>query len=394
VELGRAGGDRDSGCGVLTLMDRVSLAPRSMWRTRVEAVGFHFHTIDGQPYWTEDAGYRLCADQAAVLESATAELHRMCVDLVERVVRRGDAYQRLGLNHQAAALIERSWNAGERGFHGRMDLVFDGRNPPQLLEYNADTPTALIEAAVVQWHWLRDRFPDKSQFNSIHEKLIAAWRGRRGASLQPPDVHFASHSKSPEDFATAEYLRDTCIQGGLLTHHLDIADIDWKDDSFIDLRNRPIRTLFKLYPWEWLLAEPFGQFIAQGRTRWIEPAWKMLLSNKTMLPLLCEMFPRHPNLLPAASTRAAIIGDAVAKPAFGHGGEGVQLLPAGQSLPKLAAESGLWVYQAYRPLPSFNGRHPVIDSWVIDDKPAGIGIREDATPITRGTGAFVPHWIA
>jgi glutathionylspermidine synthase len=374
-------------------MERVQLAPRPMWRTRVEALGFRFHTIDGQPYWTEEAGYRFRPEEVSKLESATAELHRMCLALVDRVVKQGDAYQRLGINHEAAALIERSWQSGERGFYGRMDLVFDGSNPPQLLDYSADAPTALLEAAVVQWHWLRDRFPDSRQFNSIHEKLIAAWHARRGNSLQPPDVHFASNSKSPEDFATAEYLRDTCIQGGLLTHHLDITDIGWKDDCFVDLRNRPIRTLFKLYPWEWLLAEPYANFIGRGRTRWIEPAWKMVLSNKAMLPLLWEMFPRHPNLLPAAHTRAGITGDAIARPAFGRDGEGVQLLPAGTNLPTLVADSGAWVYQAYRPLPSFDGRHPVIGSWIVDDQPAGIGIREEATPVMSNAPAFVPHWV-
>jgi glutathionylspermidine synthase len=35
--------------------------------------------------------------------------------------------------------------------YGRFDLAYRGDGPPKLLEYNADTPTALFEAAVVQW---------------------------------------------------------------------------------------------------------------------------------------------------------------------------------------------------------------------------------------------------
>jgi glutathionylspermidine synthase len=33
-----------------------------------------------------------------------------------------------------------------------------------------------VEAAVAQWYWLEDLHPKLDQFNSIHERLIAAWK--------------------------------------------------------------------------------------------------------------------------------------------------------------------------------------------------------------------------
>ena len=45
-------------------------------------------------------------------------------------------------------------------------------------------------------------------------------------------------------------------------------------------------------------------------------------------------------------------------------------------------------------LPAFDGNYPVIGSWIIGDDAAGIGIREDDTPITRNTSRFVPHYFA
>ena len=45
--------------------------------------------------------------------------------------------------------------------------AYDGREPPKATRYNADTPTALYEAAVVQWYWLKDVKPEADQFNSI-----------------------------------------------------------------------------------------------------------------------------------------------------------------------------------------------------------------------------------
>jgi glutathionylspermidine synthase len=33
----------------------------------------------------------------------------------------------------------------------------------------------------------------------------------------------------------------------------------------------------------------------------------------------------------------------------------------------------------------------VIGSWIVGEEPAGIGMREDSTPITKNTSRFVPH---
>ena len=51
------------------------------------------------------------------------------------------------------------------------------------------------------------------------------------------------------------------------------------------------------------------------------------------------------------------------------------------------------ILQAYHPLPEFDGNFPVVGSWIIADEPVGMGIREDATLITRNTSRFVPHAI-
>jgi glutathionylspermidine synthase len=51
-----------------------------------------------------------------------------------------------------------------------------------------------------------------------------------------------------------------------------------------------------------------------------------------------------------------------------------------------------FVYQGVAKLPDFGGRYPVIGSWIVGDRPAGIGIREDASPITRNSSRFVPHY--
>ena len=366
-------------------MERLSISPRENWEQRLAAIGFEFHSIGGQPYWTEDACYRFSGEQIDELETATQALHDICLELVDRVVERGD-YARLGINLYASTLVEQSWRKREPALYGRMDLSYDGRQPPKLLEYNADTPTALFEASVVQWFWLQDQRASSDQFNSIHEKLIGTWNKLQ---LAAAPVHFASVHEAVEDRVTCEYLRDTCVQAGFETRALDVTDIGWNGRNFTDLDERPIAQLFKLYPWEWMLDENFGAHLHAAPTRWIEPAWKMLLSNKAVLPLLWEWFPNHPNLLPASSSPDTLAGPLVRKPRLGREGEDTQLFESGLLIPK---QEGDWIYQRAHELPDFGGRRPVIGAWIIGDEAAGIGIREDDGPITRNTSRFVPHY--
>jgi glutathionylspermidine synthase len=371
---------------------RESRVPRIDWPRKVEDLGFAFHTFDGEVYWDERAAYRFSAREVDTLEEATAELHARCLDAVKHVVERAD-YQRFRIPERFHAFVEQSWKGAEPSLYGRMDLAWDGSGEPKLLEYNADTPTALLEASVVQWYWMQEAVPGMDQFNSIHEKLIARWQAMRGALPADGRVYFTCDSDSPEDQGTVDYLRDTAQQAQLTPLPIDIADIGWDGRAFVDLDNRPMRALFKLYPWEWMLREAFGENLLARTLSLIEPPWKMLLSNKAILPVLWELFPGHPNLLPASFEPGRFATDFVKKPLYSREGANVSIHAGGRTLdsPGEYGEEG-FIWQAYQPLPQFDGNYVVIGSWVVGDEPAGIGLREDATPITRNTSRFVPHY--
>jgi glutathionylspermidine synthase len=372
---------------------RIATAPRPEWREHVERdLGFSFHTIDGKPYWDETACYAFTATEVDTVEDATGELEQMCLALVDRAVKSGgETYTRMRIPEAAWTAIERSWTLAHKNLYGRFDLRFDGTGPPRLYEYNADTPTALFEASVVQWDWLEAMWPERDQFNSIHERLIEAWKN---FDLDRKRVYFASVKGHAEDAGTVEYLRDTAVQAGLDTARIDIEDIGWDGTRFVDLEFHPIEALFKLYPWEWIVAEEFGTQLLSGAAHVIEPAWKMLLSNKAALALLWEMAPGHPNLIPASLDAGALDGKLVRKPIFGREGANVAVLEAGRVASDTGGAYGAegYVYQAYAPLPEFGGNYPVVGSWVVASAPAGMGIREDTTAITRDTSRFVPHY--
>jgi len=372
-------------------MRRTRIAPRPGWEAKVEALGFRYHSMGGV-YWDESACYAFTADEVDRLEAAAAELHARCLEAVARVVERRD-YTRFAVPEAFHALIERSWREGDPSLYGRFDLAWDGAGDPKLLEYNADTPTALLEASVVQWYWLQDVFPAHDQFNSIHEKLIARWQAMRVALPADGRVYFAYASDSPEDQGNVDYLRDTAIQAGLDARPIDIAAIGWDGTRFVDLDGDPIVALFKLYPWEWMAREEFGAFLERGAMRVIEPPWKMLLANKAILPVLWEMFPGHANLLEASFEPGRFPTDFVKKPLYSREGANVSITTGGRTLEAggdYGAEGFVW--QRYRELPLFDGSYPVIGAWIVGDEPAGMGIREDASPITTNASRFVPHY--
>lgn len=378
--------------------------PRDAWRERADDLGFTFHSPGGEIYWDESRYYSFTLRQVEHdLEAPTAELHALCLDVVASAVKSEQMMRRLAIPRSAWDVIAASWARHDRSLYGRFDFSYDGRGPAKLLEYNADTPTSLFEASVFQWGWLDDLkaagtfSAQVDQFNSIHERLVAAF-----ARLTPNShVHFAAVGGAPEDEGTVAYLAHCAREAGLQTHELAMLDIQvGRDRQFYDPGQRPIDRLFKLYPWEWMFGEAYASILSGCATRFIEPPWKAVLSNKGLMALLWEAAPEHPNLLRCyfeAEPRAAALGATyVRKPLFSREGANVTLAngrsPA-VTMPGHYGQEG-HIRQALAPLPVFDGRHAVIGSWIVADQPAGIGVRDDDGPITTNGARFVPHVIA
>lgn len=384
-------------------MLRVPCAERPNWRGQAISLGFHFHTIGGEPYWDERAHYRFTVRQIEQdIEQPTAELEAMCLEVVDRATRDEALLRELKIPEPFWDFVAASWRAGEPALYGRMDFAYDGRGPARLYEYNADTPTSLYEAAFFQWVWLEQArifglVPrDADQYNIIQEELVAAL-ARTGIVST---LHFASAEGHAEDRGTVHYLEDCARQAGLNTAYVPLEKIGMDADGrFADADDFVIRALFKLYPWEHLFADAYGGKVPAADVLWLEPPWKAVLSNKGLLPLLWRFFPGHPNLLPAYfeddSAAADLTGGFVRKPLFSREGANVEWRGAdGErfAVDGPYGEEGA-IVQALHPLPRFAGNYTVLGSWVVGGKPAGLGVREDSTPITRDTSRFLPHAI-
>lgn len=393
-------------------MRRMRGTPREGWKQTVESQGLVYGTParDGaggsREYWDESVFYEFDMDEVLALEAQVGLLHSMCLQAVENVILT-ERYKDFGIPEWAWGPIEASWKRQDPHVYGRFDLRYDGRRPAKLLEYNADTPTTLLEAAVVQWYWFQDTNPDKrswdeggyDQWNSLHEALVERWGEVRNV-LPSSELHFAwsSADASGEDHVTTGYLQETAAEAGFDTVGLPIEDIGWDHDlkTFVDLEDAPIHAVFKLYPWEWILEDDFGKRVVESipATTWMEPLWKTILSNKAILAVLWEMFPDHPNLLPAYIDQPGFLTEYVKKPKLGREGANLTIVDGGRE----TATGGVYgaegyVYQLFDPLPEFDGYRPVIGAWIVGDEPAGIGIRETSGLITDDGAAFVPHRI-
>ncbi len=366
---------------------------RISWQSTVESQGLIYHTPEGNRYWDESAFYEFTAKEVDALEAATNELWDMWLAAIQRVIDQ-NRFAELRIPEAAVPLIISTWNQEPPAVHGRFDLAYDGKTTIKALEFNADTPTALLEASVIQWYWLQDTHKDRDQFNSIHEKLRAKFTDIK-EYVEGSPLYF-THAADTEDMMTVTYLRDVAEQAGYKTAALTVAEIGWNGNCFVDLAGNRIHSIYKLYPWEWLLAESFAQHLIETypAMQWIEPIWKMVASNKGILAILWELYPGHPLLLEAHIDNPGPMVDYVQKPLYSREGANITVVDASQSKLKTPGNYGGkgYVYQQATRIPEFDGNFPVIGSWyVIDQGACGMGIRESDTPITTNLSRFVPH---
>ncbi|HTA62830.1 MAG TPA: glutathionylspermidine synthase family protein [Bacteroidia bacterium] len=377
-------------------MKRHIIKPRNAWQQKVEELGFAYHTLDGETYWDESVYYEFNYAQINQLEQTTNQLYRLCLKAVDYVIKE-NLFDWFFIPEEFIPLIKKSWKYDFPSIYGRYDISWNGdlNSPPKMLEFNADTPTSLFEASVIQWFWLKEFNNQFDQFNSIHEKIISSWKKIK-PQLRNKPLHFSCINQFPEDYINVSYLQDCATQAGIKTNFISVPNIGWNGQNFTDQDENKINNIFKLYPWEWMVNEEFGQHILKSNTTWIEPSWKMILSNKAILPILWKLFPGHPNLLETYFDDPEQMTSYVEKPLFSREGANITIVEDGLVTSQTKGEYGDegFVYQQLQKLPNFDGNFPVLGSWIIGGQAAGMGIRETTSLITDNFSRFIPHAIA
>ncbi len=385
-------------------MKRENIIERPDWREKATEFGFNFHTMYGEPYWSEDAYYQFSMEEVETLEETTEELHQMCLQVADKVANSEELLTRFQIPRHCWDFVRDSWKSSQPSLYSRLDLAYDGKSPAKLLENNADTPTSLYESAFFQWIWLEDqinagRLPQNAdQFNSIQEKLIdrfAELRDQYGMRY----LHMSCCQDTEEDRGTVQYLQDCAEEAQVTTDFVFIEDLGLGErGELTDLQDQIISNMFKLYPWEFMFREDFSTKLADAGIRWLEPSWKSIISNKALLPMLWEMFPNHPNLLPAYfydGKAPDSLSRYVIKPLFSREGANIRIVENGKDIAVADGPYGEegFIVQDFHPLPKFGDSYTLIGSWLVNDQSAGICIREDRELITQDLSRFYPHII-
>ena len=203
-------------------MERVSITERPDWREKAHEYGFNFHTMYGEPYWCEDAYYKLTLAQVEKLEEVTAELHQMCLKVVEKVIASDELMTKFRIPKHTWSFVRQSWLTHQPCFI--RVLIWRGMALANLNFWKI-TPirqTSLYEAAFFQWIWLEDQLnagnlPEGSdQFNSLQEKLIDRFvelREQYGFQL----LHLTCCRDTVEDRGTIQYLQDCATEAEIAT---------------------------------------------------------------------------------------------------------------------------------------------------------------------------------
>jgi glutathionylspermidine synthase len=390
-------------------VQRIEVEPRQGWPAIIEQQGLIYWKTelpDGgmMPYWHESNAYTLTSDEVYEMEASARVLMEMLVEAGDYIIDQ-NLFSQMGIPDTAVPRIKETWESEPPMLYGRFDFAY-GPEGFKLLEYNADTPTALVETAV-QWHWVQDVYgAGGDQWNMVHELLVQRWKEL--LPRLPGDRLYLLHTNaenSGEDFMTVGYLVETAREAGLNSELLPIEQIGLDPErGFVDDQGRPMRSVFKLYPWEWMVHEEFAEAALermgdeQGETTWIEPIWKMLWSNKGILPVLWRLYPGHPNLLPAYfEDEAHDLTSYVRKPLLAREGANATIVIDGDEADRGPdqgyGEEG-FVVQQYTDLGDYDGNRPVLGVWTVDMEPAGLGIRESDGLVTNNLSRFVPHVIA
>lgn len=373
------------------------LTPSDNWQEQLEQLGFGYHSDNNTPYWIENYYYSISEEFADQVYDATNQIWQMCLQGVEYVIE-NNLFEEFQIPIFIVEHIKESWENDTPSIYGRFDFAYDpDKNSLKLLEFNADTPTSLFETGVIQWHWMQKYFKDSvDQFNSVHDQLIQTWSQIK-PYLKGDTLHFSCMRETLEDLTNIEYLRDCAMQAGIQTKLIYVDDIGWDGENFIDLEDQVITDIFKLYPWEWLVYEPFALHITNdhAKANWIEPSWKMILSNKAILPILWKLFPNHPLLLESYFDSPHQMKDYVKKPLLSREGANITLYKDHKIIEATKGEYGQegYIFQELAtPIKQKTG-YTIIGSWLIGQESCGITFRESDNLITTDRSRFIPHII-
>lgn len=375
----------------------------------LESLGFIWHTDSDESSYLSDTLVVVSEQEANAYYEASNALYDMYVEAAQYVID-NDLFHEIGIPFNLVELIKASWEHDVHWhLYGRFDLAggLDGK-PIKLLEFNADTPTALFETAIVQWAILKqNNLEESAQFNALYEALIDNFKrlvildedvSAFEEQYQGWKFLFTSIRGNAEEEHTVRLLQYIATEAGFETAFAYIDDIEFSADEGVSYQGEEYELWFKLLPWEDIAVEEpdlamlLSAIIENQKAIIFNPAYTLLFQSKGLLKILWDLYPNHPLLLessfePLEGTKQ------VQKPIFGREGESVNILDEdAQNLTQRTGEydTHKMVYQAYTELPKDSQNQSYQAGVFYAYEACGLGFRKGGE-ILDNMSKFVGH---
>ena len=334
--------------------------------TTLEEIGLSWHTDSDGSKYVSDELVEVSQEEAEAYYEAVNALYDMYTEAAQYVID-NDLFFELGIPFNLIKIIKKSWeNDVHWHIYGRFDLAggIDGQDI-KLIEFNADTPTALFETALLQWAILHfNNMDEEHQFNNVYEAISNNFK-RLITLFDDPDrfeelydgwkILFSSIEGNDEEEATTKLLQQMATDAGFVTKFEFLQQVRFDEDGIYDSNDINYEYWFKLYPWEDIavdepeLATTLTNIMHNQKAIILNPAYTLLFQSKGMMAILYELFPDSPYLLKTSFEPLQGIKQ-IEKPVFGREGANTKILDENGNI--LAQTTGPYenhkkVYQEY-----------------------------------------------
>jgi len=280
----------------------------------LEQIGFFWHTDPDQTPYVASELVDITPDEADAYYEAVNELYEMFVEAGEYVIE-NDLLHEIGIPFNLIDAVKMSWeNDVHWHLYGRFDLAggIDGK-PIKLIEFNADTPTALFETAILQWAILKyNSMEETHQFNNVYEAIRDNFK--RLVMLEDDiegfeehyegwKILFSSVKDNEEEESTVKLLQTIAEDAGFVTEFAYMEDVEFDGEDGVFYNNVNYEYWFKLYPWEDIaieeseLARLMTQIMVNQKAIFLNPAYTLMFQSKAFMKILWDLYPNHPLLL-------------------------------------------------------------------------------------------------
>ena len=280
----------------------------------LEQIGFFWHTDPDQTPYVASELVDITPDEADAYYEAVNELYEMFVEAGEYVIE-NDLLHDIGIPFNLIDAVKMSWdNDVHWHLYGRFDLAggIDGK-PIKLIEFNADTPTALFETAILQWAILKHNSMEEThQFNDVYEAIRDNFK--RLVMLEDDiegfeehyegwKILFSSVKDNEEEESTVKLLQTIAEDAGFVTEFAYMEDVEFDGEDGVFYNNVNYEYWFKLYPWEDIaieeseLARLMTQIMVNQKAIFLNPAYTLMFQSKAFMKILWDLYPNHPLLL-------------------------------------------------------------------------------------------------